>query len=69
MKELFSLKMEKKEKVLDFNHRFSHHLNNFSAAIMPTEGTLIEYYSLALLPKTEMFVKRSVKTSLLETYE
>ena len=75
MKELLSLNMEKKEKVLDFNHRFTHHLNNFSAAIMPAEETLIEYYSSALFysstlsPEIAMFVKRSVKPSLLETYE
>ena len=51
MKELLALKIEKKEKVLDFNHRFGHHLNNFSAAIMPAEETLIEYYSSALSPE------------------
>ena len=33
--------MEKKEKVLDFNHRFTHHLNNFSAAIIPAEETAL----------------------------
>ena len=61
--------MEKKEKVLDFNYRFAHHLNNFSATIMPTEETLIEYYSLALSPEIAMFMKWSIKPSLLETYE
>ena len=69
MKELLALKMDKKEKVLDFNHRFAHHLNNFSAAIMPPEETLMEYYSSTLSPEIEMFMKRSVKPSLLETYE
>ena len=67
MKELLSLKMEKKDKVIDFNHRFAHHLNNFSAAIMPAKETLIEYYSSALSPEIAMFVKRSVKPSWLET--
>ena len=61
--------MEKKEKVLDFNHRFTQHLNNFSTSIMPTEKTLIEYYSSTHSPEIAMFVKRSVKPSLLETYE
>ena len=61
--------MEKREKVLDFNHRFAHHLNNFNAAIMLAEETLIEYYSSTLSPEIAMFVKRSVKPSLLETYE
>ena len=69
MKELLALKMEKKEKVLDFNHRFAHHLTNFSAAIIPAKETLIKYYSSVLSPKIVMFVKRSVKPSLLETYE
>ena len=65
MKALLALKMEKKEKVLDFNHRFAHHLNNFSAAIMFAEETLMEYYSSALSPNIAMFVKWSVKPSLL----
>ena len=69
MKELLALKVEKKEKFLEINHRFNHHLNNLSATIMPTEETLMEYYSLAPSPEIEMFVKRSVKPSLLETYE
>ena len=61
--------MEKKEKVLDFNHRFAHHLNNFNASMMHAEETLIEYYSSALSPEIAMFVKWSEKPSLLETYE
>ena len=69
MKELLALKMEKKEKVFYFNHRFAHHLNNFNAAIMPAEEILIEYYSSVLSPKIAMFVKWSVNPSLLETYE
>ena len=69
MKDLLALKMEKKEKVIYFNHRFSHHLNNFIATIMPAEETLMGYYSSALSPEIAMFVKRSVKPSLLETYE
>ena len=36
---------------------------------MPAEETLMEYYSSALSPEIAMFVKRSVKPSLLETYE
>ena len=44
-------------------------MNNFSAAIIPVEETLIEYYSSALSPEIAMFVKRSVKHLLLETYE
>ena len=67
MKDLLALKMEKKEKVLDFNHRFTHHLNNFSAAVIPAKETLIEYYSSVLSPEIAMFVKRSIKNLLLET--
>ena len=55
--------------MLDFNHRFTHHLNNFSVAIIPTDETLMEYCSSALSPEIAMFMKRSVKPSLLETYE
>ena len=69
MKELLALKMEKKEKVFDFNHRFAHHLNNFSVAIMHVEESLVEYHSSMFSPEIAMLVKRLVKLSLLETYE
>ena len=69
IKELLTLRMDKKEKVQDFNQRFAAHLNNFSATIKPAEETLIEYYTSALSPNIAMFVKRSVKPSLVETYE
>ena len=69
MKEFLALRMEKKEKVWDFDQRFASHFNNSSAAIMPAEETLIEYYSSALSPEIAMFMKQSVKPSLLETYE
>ena len=36
---------------------------------MPAEETLMEYYSSTLFPEIEIFVKRSAKPSLLETYE
>ena len=58
MKELLALSKEKKEKVQDFSKRFAAHLNNFSAAINPTEETLIEYYTSALGLDIAMFVKR-----------
>ena len=50
MKELLALRMDKKEKVQDFNQRFVAHLNNFSATIKPAEETLIEYYTSTLCP-------------------
>ena len=37
--------------------------------IKPAENTLIEYYTLAFGPEIAMFVKRSVKPALVETYE
>ena len=61
--------MEKKEKVQDFSQSFVSHLNNFSAAIKPAEETLMEYYNSTLSPDIAMFVKMSVKPSLVETYE
>ena len=69
MKEYLSLRMEKKEKVQDFNQRFFSHLNNFSATIKLAKETLIEYYTSALCPNIAMFVKRVVKPPLVETYE
>ena len=68
-KELLSLRMDKKEKVQDFNQRFTAHLSNFSATTRPAEETLIEYYTSALCPSITMFVKRAVKRTLLENYE
>ena len=65
MKEFLALRMEKKEKVWDFDQRFASHLNNSSAAIMPAEETLMEYYSSALSPDIEILIKQSVKFSLL----
>ena len=69
MKEFHALRKEKKERVHNFNHRFSSHLNNFDAAIKPAENTLIEYYTSALGPKIAIFFKRLVKPTLVETYE
>ena len=69
MKELLSMKMEKKEKVQDFNQRFTTLLNSFSAAKNPAEESLVEYYTTALYPPIAMFVKRKVNLTLVENYE
>ena len=69
MKEFLALRMDKKEKVWDFSQRFASPLNYFSVAIKLAEETLMEYYTSKLSPNIEMFVKRSVKPSLVETYE
>ena len=61
--------MEMKEKVQDFNHRFTTLLNNFSATRKPAEESLIEYYTTTLDPSIAMFVKRVIKVTLVENYE
>ena len=63
------MQMEKKEKVQEFNHRFTTLLNNFSVATKPAEESLIEYYTTTLDPPIAMFVKRSSKIKLVENYE
>ena len=69
MKELFSLRMEKKENVQDFNQRFTNHLINFSDTTNPAEELLVEYYTTTLSPQLAMFVKRAVKLTLVENFE
>ena len=64
MKEVLSMRMEKKEKVQEFNHRFTTLLNSFSAATKPVEESLVECYTTTLYPPTAMFVKRVVKVKL-----
>ena len=41
MKELLFMRMEKKEKIQDFNQRFTNHLSNFSATNKPAEELLV----------------------------
>ena len=69
MKELLSLRMDKKDKVQYFIQRFTAHLNNLSVVIKPTEENLMEYFTSTLSLDITMFVKRSVKPSLIENYE
>ena len=69
MKELLSMRMEKKEKVHEFNKRFTIVLNSFSVATKPTEESLVEYYTTTMYPPITMFVKREVKVTLVENYE
>ena len=66
MKELLSMKMEKKEKLQDLNQRFTTLLNSFSAATKPTEESLVDYYATTLHPPIAMFI---VKATLVENYE
>ena len=69
MKELFSMNMEKKEKVQDFNQIFTTLLNSFSAATKLVEDSLVEYYTTTLYPPIPMFVKRAINPTLVENYE
>ena len=69
MKGLCALKKERKERVHNFTQRFAAYINNFTAADKPSENALIEYYTSALGPDLAMFAKRSVRPTLVETYE
>ena len=69
MKELLSMRMGNKEKVQDFNQRFTTLLNSFSATIKPTKESLVEYYTATLYLPIAMFVKRFGKVTLVEKYE
>ena len=48
LNELGNLKMESKEKVKDFNRRFSHILNKFLADTKPHDSITVDYYMSAL---------------------
>ena len=61
--------MEKKEKVQNFNQRFTTLLNSFREATKPAEESLVEYYTTSLYPPIAMFVKRAFKPTLVEIYE
>ena len=69
MKELLSMRMGDKEKVQDFNQRFTTLLNSFSIATKPAKESLVEYYTATLYLPIAMFVKRFGKVTLVEKYE
>ena len=48
LKELGSLNMEGKEKVKDFNKRFTHILNKFAAYTKPHDSIAVDYYTSTL---------------------
>ena len=50
LKDLHSLKMEQKEKLKDFNKRFNHILNKFTADTKPSDSITVDYYTSALQP-------------------
>ena len=69
MKELLSMRMEKKEKVQEFNQRFTTLLNSCSALTKPADESLVEYYTTTFYPPISMFVKRDNKVTLVEKYD
>jgi hypothetical protein len=68
-KELGAIKIEKKEKVKEFNQRFTTVLSNFYAETIPLESLRIEYYTSYLIPSIGMFFKRIVKESLAHNFD
>jgi hypothetical protein len=59
---MVALKMEKKEKVKDFNQCFTTILNKFPVDSSPVEALMVEYYTSTLHPSIGMFVKRAGQT-------
>jgi hypothetical protein len=69
MVELFTATMSSKEKVKDFNQRFTTILNKFQPEAKPTQELQIEVYANALPASISMFVKRVAKHTLAENFE
>ena len=57
--------MEGKEKVKDFNHRFTHILNKFATDTKPYGSITVDYYMFAFPTNIVQFIKRDVKPTLL----
>jgi len=57
LKELGSLKMEGKEKVKDFNQRFTRILNKFSADTKPHDSITVDYYMSTMSTNIAQFFK------------
>jgi hypothetical protein len=58
-----------KEKVKDFNQRFTSILNKFQPEPKPTQELQIEVYNNALPTSISMFIKRASKHTLAENFE
>jgi hypothetical protein len=69
MAELFATTMSSKEKVKDFNQRFTTILNKFQPEAKPTQELQIEVYANALSASISMFVNRVAKTTFAENFE
>jgi hypothetical protein len=61
--------MSSKEKVKDFNQRFTTISNKFQPKAKPTQELQIEVYANALLASISMFVKRVAKHTLVDNFE
>jgi hypothetical protein len=55
--ELGAIRMDKRERVKDFNQIFLNVLIKFPHEVAPTQSLAIEYYTTALTPSIGMFVK------------
>jgi hypothetical protein len=66
---LFSLKMNPKEKVKDFNQIFLTLKNKIPIDSMPTESLIVAYYVKSLHNNIAIWVKSSKKKTLLEAFE
>jgi hypothetical protein len=67
--ELSNMKMNPKEKVKDFNQRFLTLKNKIPTESMPAENLIIAYYAKSLHHNIAIWVKRSKKNTLLESFE
>ena len=67
--ELSWIKMEPKERIKYFNHRFLTLKNKIPVASQPPQDIIMENYTLALPKYPGMFVKRAGKINLVETFE
>jgi hypothetical protein len=61
--------MSSKEKVKDFNQRFTIILNKFQPRAKPTQDLQIKVYANTLPASISMFVKRAAKATLVENFE
>jgi hypothetical protein len=69
MAELFITTTSSKERVKDFNQRFTTILNKFQPEAKPTQELQIKVYANALPASISMFVKRVAKQTLDENFE
>ena len=69
MDKLFTATMISKEKVKDFNQRFTTILNKFQPEAKSPQELQIEVYVNSLPTSISMFLKRAAKTTLAKNFE